>query len=77
MNGTAIGLIETQGLVGLITAITELPGGKLVCIQIVTDVEPGELHVNDMVRFVYRIKDEDRTRRFRRYFWKATPTGEA
>jgi len=38
-----------------------------------TDVEPGELKVNDAVRFVYRIKDDDRARGFRRYFWKATP----
>jgi hydroxymethylglutaryl-CoA synthase len=37
-----------------------------------TDAEPGELKVNDEVRFVYRIKDEDRARGFRRYFWKAT-----
>lgn len=37
-----------------------------------TDLEPGELKVNDTVRFVYRIKDEDRARGFRRYFWKAT-----
>jgi 3-hydroxy-3-methylglutaryl CoA synthase len=38
-----------------------------------TDVEPGELKVNDGVRFVYRVKDDDRARGFRRYFWKATP----
>lgn len=37
-----------------------------------TDVEAGALKVDDAVRFVYRIKDEDRARRFRRYFWKAT-----
>jgi uncharacterized OB-fold protein len=37
-----------------------------------TDVEPGDLAVNDEVRFVFRIKDEDRARGFRRYFWKAT-----
>ena len=37
-----------------------------------TDIEPGELQVNDALRFVYRIKDEDRMRGFRRYFWKAT-----
>jgi 3-hydroxy-3-methylglutaryl CoA synthase len=37
-----------------------------------TDAEPGTLKVNDAVRFVYRIKDEDRARGFRRYFWKAT-----
>jgi uncharacterized OB-fold protein len=38
-----------------------------------TDVEPGSLKIGDAVRFVYRIKDEDRARKFRRYFWKATP----
>jgi uncharacterized OB-fold protein len=38
----------------------------------ITDTEPGELQVNDAMRFVYRIKDEDRARGFRRYFWKAT-----
>ena len=37
-----------------------------------TDIETGALKVNDAVRFVYRIKDEDRPRGFRRYFWKAT-----
>jgi 3-hydroxy-3-methylglutaryl CoA synthase len=37
-----------------------------------TDVESGALKVHDAVRFVYRIKDEDRARGFRRYFWKAT-----
>jgi len=37
-----------------------------------TDVDSGELKVNDAVRFVFRIKDEDRARGFRRYFWKAT-----
>jgi len=37
-----------------------------------TDLSSGELKVNDTVRFVYRIKDEDHTRGFRRYFWKAT-----
>jgi len=37
----------------------------------VTDIDAGELKVNDAVRFVFRIKDEDRPRGFRRYFWKA------
>jgi 3-hydroxy-3-methylglutaryl CoA synthase len=36
-----------------------------------SDLDAEELHVNDAVRFVYRIKDEDRARGFRRYFWKA------
>jgi len=37
-----------------------------------TDVESGDLKVDDTVRFVFRIKDDDRARGFRRYFWKAT-----
>lgn len=36
-----------------------------------TDVDPGELRVGDEVRFVFRVKDIDRLRGFRRYFWKA------
>ena len=42
-----------------------------------TDIEPGELKVNDPIRFVYRIKDDDRMRGFRRYFWKATKVSGA
>jgi 3-hydroxy-3-methylglutaryl CoA synthase len=44
-------------------------GGNLL--MEVTDIDAGELKVNDAVRFVFRIKDEDRPRGFRRYFWKA------
>ncbi|MBV8853186.1 MAG: OB-fold domain-containing protein [Sinobacteraceae bacterium] len=47
------------------------PGGNLL--MDFTDLEAGELHVGDRVRFVFRIKDIDRARGFRRYFWKATP----
>lgn len=36
-----------------------------------TDLAAGELAVGDPVRFVFRIKDVDRLRGFRRYFWKA------
>lgn len=46
------------------------PGGNLL--MELTDVEPGKIHVGDRVRFVFRIKDVDRIRGFRRYFWKAT-----
>ena len=41
------------------------------------DVAPGEVKVNDEVRFVFRLKDVDRTRGFRRYFWKASPSRTA
>ena len=45
-------------------------GGNLL--MELTDVEPGELEVGADVRFVFRIKDIDRRRAYRRYFWKAT-----
>jgi 3-hydroxy-3-methylglutaryl CoA synthase len=38
-----------------------------------SDTSPGELSVGAPVRFVFRIKDVDGLRGFRRYFWKATP----
>jgi len=37
------------------------------------DFAQGEAKVGDDVRFVFRLKDIDRTRGFRRYFWKAAP----
>jgi len=45
-------------------------GGNLL--MEITDIDSGELQVNDAVRFVFRVKDDDRARGFRRYFWKAT-----
>jgi hydroxymethylglutaryl-CoA synthase len=40
-----------------------------------TDVDPGaELSVGDSMRMMFRIKDYDHKRGFRRYFWKATPS---
>ncbi|HET9107527.1 MAG TPA: OB-fold domain-containing protein [Steroidobacteraceae bacterium] len=45
-------------------------GGNLL--MELTDVAPGELEVGAEVRFVFRIKDCDRQRAYRRYFWKAT-----
>jgi 3-hydroxy-3-methylglutaryl CoA synthase/uncharacterized OB-fold protein len=37
------------------------------------DTGPGAVAVGTPVRFVFRIKDLDSLRGFRRYFWKATP----
>ena len=50
----------------------ELDGGGNVFIEF-TDVRPGEVSVGQPVRFVFRVKDFDKVRGFRRYFWKATP----
>lgn len=38
-----------------------------------TDVEAGELAVGKRMRMMFRIKDVDTQRGFRRYFWKAAP----
>ena len=39
-----------------------------------TDIEPNsELQVGQSVRLMFRVKDYDTIRGFRRYFWKATP----
>lgn len=42
-----------------------------------TDFAPDQLRVGEQVRFVFRIKDKDRSRGFRRYFWKAAPAHAA
>lgn len=39
------------------------------------DVDPDELEVGLPMRMVFRVKDIDQQRGFRRYFWKAAPSG--
>jgi uncharacterized OB-fold protein len=38
-----------------------------------TDVDPGTFDVGQKVGMMFRIKDLDPNRGFRRYFWKAAP----
>ena len=38
-----------------------------------TDIDAAELKVSQPMRMMFRIKDIDTTRGFRRYFWKAAP----
>ncbi|HLL28805.1 MAG TPA: 3-oxoacyl-[acyl-carrier-protein] synthase III C-terminal domain-containing protein [Xanthobacteraceae bacterium] len=40
-----------------------------------TDVDAGDLAVGLPMRMMFRIKDIDQQRGFRRYFWKAAPAG--
>jgi 3-hydroxy-3-methylglutaryl CoA synthase len=42
-----------------------------------TDLEPDQLEVGRAMRMVFRIKDVDAQRGFRRYFWKAAPVTPA
>ena len=50
----------------------DFEGGGRVLMEF-ADTDPGELQVGLPLRMVYRVKEFDRNRGFRRYFWKATP----
>jgi 3-hydroxy-3-methylglutaryl CoA synthase len=51
--------------------VTFAEGGRLMAD--ITDVDQGEVESGRKVRMVFRIKDFDEKRGFRRYFWKAAP----
>ena len=51
----------------------DFEGGGRVLMEF-TDTDVGELAVGVALRMVYRVKEFDHNRGFRRYFWKATPT---
>jgi 3-hydroxy-3-methylglutaryl CoA synthase len=51
--------------------ITFADGGRLMAD--ITDVDQGEVESGRKARMVFRIKDFDEKRGFRRYFWKAAP----
>jgi uncharacterized OB-fold protein len=38
-----------------------------------TDVDPGSFDVGTRMRMVFRVREYDKARGFRKYFWKATP----
>jgi hydroxymethylglutaryl-CoA synthase len=50
----------------------DFDGGGRVLMEF-ADTDDDELAVGVPLRMVYRVKDFDRARGFRRYFWKATP----
>lgn len=50
----------------------DFEGGGRVLMEF-ADTDAGELTVGLPLRMVYRVKEFDRNRGFRRYFWKATP----
>jgi hydroxymethylglutaryl-CoA synthase len=55
----------------LVYGNVEFEGGGNLLMEF-TDTDAGETRVDMPVRFVFRIKDVDPLRAFRRYFWKAT-----
>ncbi|MCB1745923.1 MAG: OB-fold domain-containing protein [Gammaproteobacteria bacterium] len=50
----------------------EFPDGANVMLEF-TDFGAGQIKVGDPVRLVFRVKDYDTKRHFRRYFWKPAP----
>lgn len=54
----------------------DFEGGGRVLMEF-ADTDADELRVGLPLRMVYRVKDFDRNRGFRRYFWKATPVRDA
>ena len=46
-------------------------GGR--CMMDFTDLDEADLSVGKPMRMMFRIKDIDANRGFRRYFWKASP----
>ena len=50
----------------------EFPDGANIMLEF-TDFAAGEVKVGDPVRMVFRVKDFDHKRNFRRYFWKPAP----
>ncbi len=54
----------------------DFEGGGRVLMEF-ADTDVDELHVGLPLRMVYRVKDFDALRGFRRYFWKATPVRDA
>ena len=54
----------------------DFDGGGRVLMEF-ADTDPDELRVGLPLRMVFRIKEFDRMRGFRRYFWKATPVRSA
>jgi uncharacterized OB-fold protein len=54
----------------------DFEGGGRIFMDI-TDVEPGDVDTGLPVKMVFRIKEIDAQRGFRRYFWKATPDRSA
>lgn len=52
--------------------MVDFEGGGRIYVDI-TDVEPGDVDTGLPVRMVFRLKDVDEKRGFRRYFWKAVP----
>jgi len=54
----------------------DFDGGGRILMEF-TDVAPGDVDTGTRMEMVFRIKDRDEQRGFKRYFWKATPVRAA
>jgi 3-hydroxy-3-methylglutaryl CoA synthase/uncharacterized OB-fold protein len=60
----------------LYVGFVQFDNGARLLMEVV-DVGPRGIDVGTRLRAVFRIKERDRVRGYNRYFWKATPVGEA
>ncbi|MEJ7926208.1 3-oxoacyl-[acyl-carrier-protein] synthase III C-terminal domain-containing protein [Sphingobium sp. AN641] len=60
----------------LYVGFVQFDNGARILMEIV-DVGPEGLEVGTPLKLSYRIKERDRARDYNRYFWKASPTGQA
>lgn len=58
----------------LYVGLVQFDNGARVLMEMV-DVDPAKLDVGTPLRMVFRVKEQDSTRHFNRYFWKAAPLG--
>jgi uncharacterized OB-fold protein len=56
----------------LYVGFVQFANGARVLMEIV-DVGPNGLAAGVALKMVYRVKDHDKLRNYKRYFWKATP----
>lgn len=56
--------------------LVQFDNGARVAMEFV-DVASGTIEVGQSVEMMFRVKEIDRMRSYRHYFWKATPSGEA
>ena len=56
--------------------LIQFDNGARVAMEFV-DVASGKISVGEEVEMLFRIKEVDRVRNYRHYFWKATPTASA
>ena len=74
-SGDRVGVLRGFVTFGPDGAVAEAPppAGEVTVEGLVVD--PGSFDVGTKMRMVFRVREYDKARGFRKYFWKATPAG--